>query len=345
MNANEMPDLVALIKQRNPTRTYNAIIAVNMWLNYISNYTKHIPDAKIIRSILEKDISIIADVFRDTEIIQRAFFNQPTQITTTSVASIDDLMVSATQLGSGSFGVVFAGQLNGNDVAVKTYMIESRCATKQYCDWCTFMKEYALLCKLQGSGIVGKLHGAGWHMEYWRMVIEPHSMESIEWKRHPLCTAENMKQLICDLFAAIRRIHELTGYVHGDVKPCNIMLDIVDDKPVVKIIDFGLSEPVGVIEQNHKYVQSMYWRCPELLDEKPCDLVYADMWATTITAFDIMAGRCVMYELGAKYDIDAIGMSNILTTKYLNRTTIPDEWTNFIDADLIDFANGIGGTK
>ena len=340
-----MQDLASLFKQRNPGYTYNTALAVMMWLNYLSKYTKDVRNVKAIRSVLENDITIIEDVFRDTEIIQRAFFGTQASITTTSIVNTDDMVVSHEILGSGAFGVVFAGKLNGKDVAVKTYTyIESRQATKRYCDWCTFMKEYAILCKLQDSGIVGKLYGACWYGGYWRMAMEPHAVRSIDWKRHPLCTVENMKQVILDIFAAIRRIHELTGYVHGDVKPCNIMLDIVADKPVVKIIDFGLSEPVGILVQNHKYVQSTYWRCPELLDEKPCDLVYADMWAATITAFDIMAGRCVMYELGATQDIDAAGMSTLLRSKYLNRTTIPDEWTKFIDSDLIEFANGIGGT-
>lgn len=294
---------------------------------------------------IEKDATIITDVFKDSEIIHIAFFGQ-LPVTPVAMDDLGELVISTDKLGSGTFGTVFSGKLKGNDVAVKTFThIQENCATKCYSDWCVFMKEYALLCKLQGTGIVGKLYGVGWNNGCWRMVIERHSILSIDWKRHPMYNAENTKQIIVDIFLAIQRIHELTGYIHGDVKPCNIMIDIVDDEPVVKIIDFGLSEPVGMLVQNHKYVQSIYWRCPELLDEKPCDLVYADMWAVTITAFDIMAGRCVMYELGAKGDIDAAGMSTLLRTKYLNRTTIPDEWTKFIDVDLIDFANGIGGTK
>ncbi len=346
-----MHNIAAIFKRRNPDYTYNASLAVAMWLGYLSKYTDDRTNVKTIRSILDKDVSIIEDVFRDTEIIQLAFFKDPDNIIKTPVVNVDNLIVSSDKLGSGAFGVVFAGKLDGKDVAVKSYAyIESRHATRQYSDWCSCMKEYALLCKLQGSGIVGELYGAGWNGGCWRMIIQCHSIRSIDWKRHELRTTENTKQIVCDLFNAIAQIHALTGYIHGDIKPVNVMIDIKENKPVVKIIDFGLSEPVGILEKNHQYVQSIFWRSPELLDEKPCDLIEADIWATTITAFDIMAGRCIMYEIGAVADISVVDMSNLLVCKCLGRTTIPDEWKTYINEELIDFANElyakyiIGGT-
>ena len=349
MNQNEMKlytkdeRVAALLKQRNPTYTYNTAATTAIWLNYISKYSENKRHIKAVCSLVEKDVSVITDAFRDSEIIQIAFFGQG-DVTATPVVmdSLDDLVVSAEKLGSGAFGTVFVGKLKGGTVAVKSYThIDQKRATKKYGEWCICMKEYALLCKLQGTGVVGKLHGVGWNAGCWRMVMERHSIRALNWKYHELNTTEKTKQIIRDMFAAICTIHEVTGYVHGDVKPENLMIDIVDGKPTVKVIDFGLSEPIGVLEKYHQYIQTIYWRSPELLDEEPSDLVLADAWAAAVTAFDIMAGRCVMYDLGANIDIDEIDMSNLLFWKCLNRTVIPEEWEPFIEEDLVDFANDL----
>lgn len=349
MNQNEMytkdERIAALLKKRNPAYTYKTVAAATIWLNYLSKYSDNKRHIKAVCSLIEKDVSIITDAFRDSEIIQLAFFG-PEYVTATPAMmdNLDDLIVSNQKLGSGAFGTVFVGRLKGQDLAVKSFTyIKQANATKKYSEWCICMKEYALLCKLQGTGVVGKLYGAGWNEGSWRMVMERHAIRTLKWKHHELNTTENTKQIICDIFSAIHTIHEVTGYVHGDVKPENIMIDIIDFKPTVKIIDFGLSEPIGILEKNHQYIQTIFWRSPELLDEAPCDLVLADAWAAAVTAFDIMAGRCVMFVIGGKVDIDELDMSNILFCKCLNRSVIPEEWEDFIGEDLVDFANEIYG--
>ena len=351
MHSNEMKlytkdeRVAALLKQRNPAYTYNTVAATAIWLNYLSKYSENKQHIKAVCSLIEKEVSIITDAFRDSEIIQIAFFGQHDNVTAVpAVSNLDDVVVTSETLGSGGFGTVFVGKLNGKNVAVKSYThIDQKRATKKYGEWCICMKEYALLCKLQDTGVVGRLYGVGWNEGCWRMVMERHSIRALKWRYHTMYTAENTKQIICDMFAAIRTIHEVTGYVHGDVKPENMMIDIVDGKPTVKIIDFGLSEPIGVLTKDHQYIHTIYWRSPELLDELPCDLVLADAWAAAVTAFDIMAGRCVMYELGAKTDIDVIDMSNLLFWSCLNRSVIPEEWEPFIEEDLVEFANEIYG--
>jgi hypothetical protein len=52
-----------------------------------------------------------------------------------------------------------------------------------------------------------------------------------------------------------------------------------------------------------------------------------------------MAGGCVMFELGAKHDINNVDMLKLLMSRCMNRNTIPEEWAMVINDDLIDFAN------
>lgn len=331
--------IASLLKFRFPAYTYKTIAVFTVWLNYISKCSENKRHIHAVSKLIEKESSNIEIIFREIDLIGYIFFdsfvdrpNEP--------LNISELVTSTEKLGSGSYGTVHSGKLNSNQVAIKKFnYIQKGNIHAQYDDWCGFMKEYCLISKLQDTGVVGKLYGAGWQEISWVMVIERHNIKSFDWKKHDANTNKRTIQIIQDIFDAVKTIHAITGYAHGDIKPENILLDIVDGEPKVRMIDFGLSEPLGELRDRHKYMQSIYWRAPELLESLPCNLVLTDIWAITITAFDIMAGRCVMYELGAKTDIDEDNMLQLLMTKCMNRDTIPDEWTRFINDNLIDYAN------
>jgi serine/threonine protein kinase len=261
---------------------------------------------------------------------------------TSSIPNVGRLVSTNDLLGKGSYGAVYSGTLNdGTTVAVKQYShLNKTLIHTNVCDWSSCMKEIAMLSQLQGSGIVGELHGVGWFCGSWIILMQQHSLGSIAWAKHELWSVERTKQIVVDLFGAIRSVHKLTGQVHGDVKPCNVMLDIVDnDKVKVWIIDFGLSESVGTIEKGHQYLQTMFWRSPELLEGKSCDLIEADLWATAITAFDIMAGKHVMGDFGANAATTDAKMMAILQANVLGRTSVPDEWN--IHQELLKLANDL----
>ena len=334
--------IVALIKHRFPKYAYNTIAAFTVWLKYISDFSDNERHIRSVSSLLENESGIIECIFKDTTIIQYVFFGRDCVINPAPTVDITTLVVSTEKLGFGTFGKVFAGKVNEKNVAVKMFCnIEKKQISKQYSEWCIFMKEFALLSKLQNTGLVGKLYGARWDSDNWQMIVERHYIESLAWKSHSMNTTTNTIQIVRDIFAAINTIHKLTGYVHGDVKPYNIMIDIIEGEPVVKIIDFGLSEKIQVLQNDHQYIQTIYWRSPELLEYLPTDLVLADAWATAITVIDIMAGRSVMYDIGATSDITEDAMLALLYNKCLNRKTIPDEWSKYIKPELIDYANEI----
>lgn len=337
---NERAEYIAsLLKRRFPGYTYNIIAIFTVWLTYISKYSDNKRHIRAVSLLIDNESASLEIIFREIDLMSYIFFDafvdrpkEPLDIST--------LITSTEKLGSGSYGTVYSGKLNSKHVAVKKFAhIEKNKIHEQYEDWCGFMKEYCLTSKLQDTGVVGKLYGAGWLDTSWVMVIERHHIKTLDWKKHDANTNKRTIQIIKDIFDAVKTIHSVTGYVHGDIKPENILLDIIDGEPKVKMIDFGLSEPVGELQNRHEYMQTIYWRAPELLEKLPCDLVLTDIWAATITAFDIMAGRCVMYELGAKNDIKDDDMLQILMTKCLCRDTIPEEWVRFINDNLIDYAN------
>jgi serine/threonine protein kinase/Flp pilus assembly protein TadD len=60
---------------------------------------------------------------------------------------------------------------------------------------------------------------------------------------HKLPTRERL-QLFIDVCRAVQHAHQ-KGIIHRDLKPSNVMVTLHDDKPVVKVIDFGISKALS----------------------------------------------------------------------------------------------------
>jgi tetratricopeptide (TPR) repeat protein len=58
-----------------------------------------------------------------------------------------------------------------------------------------------------------------------------------------LSTRERL-QLFIDVCRAVQHAHQ-KGIIHRDLKPSNVMVTLHDDKPVVKVIDFGISKALS----------------------------------------------------------------------------------------------------
>ncbi|MFM8175241.1 MAG: serine/threonine protein kinase, partial [Pirellulaceae bacterium] len=55
-------------------------------------------------------------------------------------------------------------------------------------------------------------------------------------------------QLVLQICLAIQHAHQ-KGTIHRDIKPSNVLVSVVDGKPLVKVIDFGVSKACG--SQDH----------------------------------------------------------------------------------------------
>ena len=92
---------------------------------------------------------------------------------------------------------------------------------------------------------------------------------------------------VCD---ALAEAH-LEGIVHRDLKPANLMLERIGDRPVVKILDFGIAKNLDVTghTQGHTLGTPSYMS-PEQVRGQPLD-GRSDLYALGIIAYECLAGQ------------------------------------------------------
>lgn len=91
-------------------------------------------------------------------------------------------------------------------------------------------------------------------------------------------------QLLLTLTLLSRRDVQI---IHCDLKPENIMLKS-SDRAGIKVVDFGNSSRIG--QRMYKYVQSRYYRAPEVLLELPYG-PSIDMWSLGCILVELYIGR------------------------------------------------------
>ena len=313
-----------------------------MWLLDVSVQSNGFPKAQ---KLLWRTNALFEPIFSDTNFVRWLMLEKQPFSESPSEPITGDFKEHE-YLGQGAFGYVVGGTYGGKPVALKQFKeIDRVNAPYRHDSWNAFAKECAILSMMNEkcSEITGKLYGSGWYTNKWCMILEPHQLKSSDFHTHESCTADSTREVVRQLFSAIDAIHTHAKYIHGDVKPDNVMIDFDDAKrPRVKIIDFGLAQPIGTIDDMHQYLETIHWRAPELLTEETCDLVLTDVWATAITAFDIMTGIYSIRELGARNDSNPNELYNILMQYCLYEgAQIPDQWKRHIHADLIEFAENI----
>ncbi|MEM7009862.1 MAG: protein kinase [Verrucomicrobiota bacterium] len=101
-------------------------------------------------------------------------------------------------------------------------------------------------------------------------------------------------ELFLDVCQAIQHAHQ-KGIVHRDIKPSNVMVTLIDDKPVAKVIDFGVAKALGpgLTEQTLFTVAGQVVGTPQYMSPEQADFGSADV----DTRSDIYSLGILLYEL------------------------------------------------
>ena len=104
--------------------------------------------------------------------------------------------------------------------------------------------------------------------------------------------------LFADVCAAIQHAHQ-RGIIHRDIKPSNVMVTIIGDKPVVKIIDFGIAKAVeGKLTEKtlftrfEQFIGTPVYMSPEQADPCVPDVdTRSDIYALGILLYELLVGQ------------------------------------------------------
>ena len=114
---------------------------------------------------------------------------------------------------------------------------------------------------------------------------------STEGRLPPQRAAQYAKEICCQL----RLLHEFRGtedgcrgaVIHGDIKPSNIQISPDDE---LRLLDFGIAKTIQPgRDLTHHELGSPSYCSPERLREYQVD-VQADLWATGVTLYEMLAG-------------------------------------------------------
>lgn len=239
------------------------------------------------------------------------------------------------RLGKGAFGIVYLAE-NKQDhqlYAAKIIDVEDNFDGN---DQMQIMRESSILSKLNHIAVV-KFIGVNFRSFEDSAILQPAiiteyikngSLKAIlDQEKEGTVDHEwtPSKKYICllGICSAMKYLH-LKGVLHRDLKPENVL---IDDEYFPKVCDFGLSRcfPESLSKSMNLAVTGQIgtplYMAPELLDDEEKYGTGVDVYAFSILAYEIVAGKQPFYELGK--DLNAI----TLRQKVLNgdRPSLSDD--------------------
>ncbi len=198
------------------------------------------------------------------------------------------------ELGSGGMGVVYkAEQIKPVKRNVALKIIKLGMDTKQVV--ARFETERQALAVMDHPNIAKVFDGGATETGRPYFVMEiVRGLPITEYcDKHKLTTGERLK-LLTHVCQAIQHAHQ-KGVIHRDLKPSNILVMVQEDKPVPKIIDFGIAKAIEhrLTERTLFTEQGQLIGTPEYMSPEQAEMSGLDVDTRT----DIYSLGVMLYEL------------------------------------------------
>jgi len=95
---------------------------------------------------------------------------------------------------------------------------------------------------------------------------------------HHILPIKDRLDLFLQICQAVHHAHQ-KGIIHRDIKPSNVLVSVENDRPIPKIIDFGVAKAIAqpLIERTHQTEESQLLGTPEYMSPEQADMVSEDI--------------------------------------------------------------------
>ena len=148
-------------------------------------------------------------------------------------------------LAQGRVGVIVEAEHNSLKRAVALKLVNPAHAEKTGFNFSlieSFLREARIMAAIDHQNVVPIYHGGTvGHSPYIAMRLVRGGDLSQRVSRHGPMSPDQTLRLLLDLASGLQAVHA-AGFVHGDVKPANLLLE---DQGIVRLADFGRAVPIG----------------------------------------------------------------------------------------------------